>query len=1204
MAAAAAAAAHRTVSSDLRVNSTNSAAGFLSPIRRDRLQFDQASRRRLPNEARRAELEGRVKKEPHGKDALGIRYQRASVVFSCKDVDVIKDTRVDAQQQICIDDQAIRVLGLSRRSALNDRAALGAAAVAVGQSSRHAWSGDSSQVTDAPAMYGTYSLIQSIELGRIVQILETEKDSRIAIECSPPLWDYCVFTFPNTDDCEDFLGWVLKQHRKMSGDEGRLPIATTALDSLETVFSAKRALSRARLRLALDSMRKQGRLKGAVERTEDDKLNMAGNPHVAELIRSRGDAMISLSMEVEVLKSSSSAKPESSPAGYPHILMVTESSIFLFQRAEDRLRFARHVCVTDIEFVVEEQRPTGGHIIFVHLKCPERWKDLGTIRTILSGKVDRKFEVILRIGADIWQRNAEGDRQALAAAAVAKLRDHLRRVYLEERIERLPWKVESDFSSKKRTSWSIVGGVVEKVVAGSALAAKLRQDGKVKKYQGQGSSLTGRSAASSTSGALTWLLWITQNKLFDLIFTFSSLTTSQSYTLRHGGLSPLEGPDALIGRRLGLSLLALCDKNGRTLQLIKEALMYEIEMGRQDTGALFQRDSFAARVLALFVGHSSAQYIRLVLSEPVSIVLEDRAREALSAPPGGRRAADQESKDAYREQFRDHCSLFLSSIAKKEHVDAMPYELRMIVSMIHTCCGSINEVHAEDPDHEALQPNHCVGAYLAQRLWFPAVAAPDAFGLSDGASKEDVAYLISVAKVLLAALSGGGCIPPELLDAQRDIGSMRQWVDSKQGLVNAHLGATFDRGMVENLDASSDSEDDDRGFGESRFGTSMRRNSGTIGKEEQTVPTTSTRFNKIREGVLKVQAGEVGTLSRHLQSLHDALAKDTERLLVHLWSTKRRLLNDILDLEKPPRVRDFVSTPHTAPSSPESAPPAGSPSAFEPDWCAPTLVCTVAGAVAAAGLPRESLRPQLRPSDLVLGIPVVASEGGGRGRVIDVGTNGVRVKFNTGEVVLYDAWALWGGQLRKGLSREEEVYWLERRLAPLQREVAAARGRITAMRAEVKRNAKLLTKVPPPRAEAEPDPEEHLSGTIPRPPTAYMLPRSASPPRRVPSAPPVPPESDSDATSDSSDDLWHVACAASEVFAPSPKCRFCPSQTRYSVRRVDRSPPSLPPPDSAAASPYHLRVVDIPDSSSSSLYDDDLSDDDLLLPDPRPAPAS
>ncbi|KAJ9465361.1 hypothetical protein DIPPA_18732 [Diplonema papillatum] len=737
-----------------------------------------------------------------------------------------------------------------------------------------------------PEVVGAWTVRKTVQLHLISGVVTTEADDKtLVLDVNPPRkdlrlpWEFTVIAFNEAAHKNDFIGYIIRERKNATA--APLKLATVS-EPLLNVEYACRALSAVRLRRALD-----GQHLPKVD-TEDDYCGMALNSHVAEFLRSKGDTTVKLSVRAELVRAykknqhTKHSKYNPQPAPEPvadisrtDIVLITTSSLYMFHESEREYKLLLHF---RIENLVSVTHSPSLHLYLLHL-APKTLDN-----RILAGN-----EVLFRV------RPLE-EMKLSADDVSSKIQQHLEKVYLDVKIERLQVRLEKDVQPRSKFS--------QAVLAFFRFVSKFRlsedASGRPKALTVDpltGEPVPGRASKSGNEGNVVqlqrgqlmvnkWLLVIVKIRMFDLIDTFTNLNQSSS---RDTG--------ALIGRRLGLSLLALCAHLDLSYQLIYEAVLYEIMtcVGRPDgIRELFQKESFATRLISLHLGIRADQYARLVLKTSVDYLLE--------------KYKPVEFEKKKKEALEEFASVFFAAFCRAESLEVIPHELTVVIAMIKKCASEI--IHA-GLTTEPLNESQAIGAFMMQRLWGPAIQKPDACGISQATLYPfQSSFLSSLSSLLNSALGYGHATDVSANWKETNIEQIHKYTESLVDKDLLYASNVFDMSAETDSerDAASNTSDfagrtastdrlDDHMAGELRRRQSLVNptHSSRRGRSSTNQPKA---FAKMRDKVLDVTDTDVKELEAYLVSLHEALGRDTERLLVTLMTGITGLNEQIAEAEQ------------------------------------------------------------------------------------------------------------------------------------------------------------------------------------------------------------------------------------------------------------------------------------------------------------------
>eukprot|EP01064_Diplonema_japonicum_P007828 TRINITY_DN15459_c0_g1_i1.p1 TRINITY_DN15459_c0_g1~~TRINITY_DN15459_c0_g1_i1.p1 ORF type:complete len:1151 (+),score=184.68 TRINITY_DN15459_c0_g1_i1:37-3453(+) len=736
----------------------------------------------------------------------------------------------------------------------------------------------------------------SISLRNIKEVLYTETDElSLAIDIVKSsnenhLWAYSVITFNDPARKDSFLGFLLKQHALI---KPKLPdiMVSVVSEPLLNVEYAKRAISSVKLRRALEA-------DSIMVDTEDDFANLAPNPHIAKLLRSKGDTTIKLSLRVQFLYEKNEAEKLS------HILLITTSAIYILYESEREFKLETFVRVERLESAVFS---TSQSVLQLHLRRGKK-KDGGILRALRDEKAKEHFydrELLIRVC-----KSSSGSGVSVEKAT-HKIQEHLETAFLDIRIERLPFRFEREVHVKSKMDLAIH--------AGSKLTRFLS---KAKTKQQLDNEADAVVAKQDLNAAYKWLLVVVKVRVFDLIDTFTNLNIASDVSHKV--------KDQLIGRRLGLSLLALCAHLDLTHQLMYECILYELMscFGQDKSpSTLFQADTFGVRLILLYVGSKADQYARLTLTNAVSEFQ--------------RNFSEKHNRES---ELLNHCWTYFNAITNTEHTSVFPYELQVIVAMIKRCVHDITDEELMVRTRSPINVHRCIGAFLMQRVWLPSIQSPSESGITTtSVTKQQTAFLTELGSILNHAIGYG--TPGQYLS---------DWGDSNRGAIDDYVSSLVDQQMLgqARMYAGHDTEDDEESLDPldltinsmnaenrkysgpevSRINSTelIRRHSvlnmrpaPSAGGSSKSKPKA---FNKMRDKVLAVQDSELKALETTLSSVHEALGRDTGRLLTSLTATVSRLKNRAKEVEA--AIEALENADDDTPGSPFSTSSRSSVSSF------------------------------------------------------------------------------------------------------------------------------------------------------------------------------------------------------------------------------------------------------------------------------------
>ena len=670
---------------------------------------------------------------------------------------------------------------------------------------------------------GTWTIQCRVPLGNIAGIVFTEADANTValdyVNLRPIPWHFSVIRFHDAAHCDDFVAFIMREKMKLLGKRASatipfsilspsmstmmslqslrsraqsqpplsntLPNAlpdfiSTVNESLINVEYGKRAISLVKLRRGVDKVNIDLNGKISLE-TEDDYEQLAANPDVADLIRSKGDTTLKLSVRVEIVPDTSDPKKKK-----PAVLIVTDSIVIILHDAEREYKVEaifRIECIDSISHV-----PAQNFLLF---KIFRDGPDYTRTRTSPSPSPrahssydshlgggpphsttsSRLKECLIHIiGNEYTCSNVNASTpylnatpQLTAEEVSSKILHHVENVFLDVRIRRLPIKVERDIKARGRLDHAVAKGsrIVAKFIARASREHHETMDLRDVCF----------SVHMDTTNAFKWLLVIVRIRMFDLIDTFTNL--NKHYSIEgeggHGATSRTRAElhaDMMVERRLVLSLLALCAHLDLSQQLLYESVLYELmqcaggRIGQRTQTDIFQKDTFAVRVILLYLGTRAHQYVKLVISTALDDFLRLKQLKSVHT----------------------HASEFMDILHKNNNLNAMPHELKVVIAIIARCVADITKAGIVE-----LDSRKCIGAFLMRRLWGPALQAPDSFGLTVLQLQPAQSTFLRDIFMLLNGVLGFGVQVED------------EWLAGHQGKGDAYIDSLIDEALLKEI---------------------------------------------------------------------------------------------------------------------------------------------------------------------------------------------------------------------------------------------------------------------------------------------------------------------------------------------------------------------------------------------------------------------
>ena len=644
-------------------------------------------------------------------------------------------------------------------------------------------------------------------------------------------WQFSKLSFDNRDSRDDFVACIVKLRKKKKNSPLHFDMVREPILNME---AARRTISAVRLRRALEEANLS-----EIE-TEEDYLNVGKHTGITSFLKSQSDSVIFLSLNVRV--------PDLGHDCYA--LVITERCLYFFQQTEYQYRYEMQIRIEQLEALIQVRPEGNSNKQYMIIQQTTLDKKDDHEEDNIDNNKHRKEHYMEVLPLE--------DNHLTAERLGNKIQRCLERLYLEVKIDRLPFRIEK--MAKSRVRKTPKTGPLKQVIA--KVVKAFTRDGKGEEI----------SNKRTRYEAMKWLLLICRVRLFDLIDTFTKLNVAHQQSHEDSTKKTRHDMAAgFIGRRLGLSLVGLCAHLDLTHQLIYEALLYELMSNSElqsDSSDLFGDNTFAISILNIYTGSRAEQYVRLALSEPLQKFLNTYE------------ASTDTEKD-----FDTCCELFLTAILSCTKY--LPHELRVICAVIHRCVSFLYRSDAFSPDL-----NRYIGAYMMQRIWTPALKHPTVtLGLvlesaQITSAKRDM--LRRVSEALNSSIGLGNGIPRKCI---RELSEeyLTSLVDPEV-FESLHLPEADDFANNNDGDGAVDSHQMLRRKQSVVTIPLMRRDSSHYAaikarskakeREKKDYSFEALRFNVQSDN--NTAKHEVLTLSKNLESVHQALGRDTERLMVSM----------------------------------------------------------------------------------------------------------------------------------------------------------------------------------------------------------------------------------------------------------------------------------------------------------------------------------
>ena len=257
---------------------------------------------------------------------------------------------------------------------------------------------------------------------------------------------------------------------------------------------------------------------------------------------------------------------------------------------------------------------------------------------------------------------------------------------------------------------------------------------------------------------------------------------------------------------VGRSLVSFAEHAGLTEHLLRHAVYYELDvvlpLGKAAAAEAFlRRETLAGFIVRHYASQRGEQYLQVVLSQTFEQFVDLNTSEPFLETSDAEellRGDDVQVLQACSPQLVHWTELFLTKLYRSESSDLIPFELRVVIALIHEAClvknggDSVSNRSAQDGKLDrtlVADPYLLIGAFLFAQYITPAIESPQSYGLAHAQMPQQQALNLQLISRVMKVVAGASALNVRF-DDRRDVsGNVGALVQSQLDSMRQYVGS-------------------------------------------------------------------------------------------------------------------------------------------------------------------------------------------------------------------------------------------------------------------------------------------------------------------------------------------------------------------------------------------------------------------------------